>query len=212
MCTTIIIASQYEFYVSPIFWLSFTLSVFRLSVQRCAGGQSSWPPPAASLSVGGTTPDIFVARLHDLGTAWHELKRVVPRSASPPTQARLIVMIEGGAVPCLSPVVTDFPEISRKFEGLRLELVSRNFALVQQKCTPGPICRGLSRSVLCRVAEAQAVRSSFSCRTSRSSYRMSVRSITCRPPGAREQGVRSDLRCRVPPPPAPGRRPRRVCA
>ena len=43
---------------------------------------------------------------------------------------------EGGAVPCLSPVLTDFPEISRKFEGLRLELVSRNFALVQQK--PGP--------------------------------------------------------------------------
>ena len=39
-------------------------------------------------------------------------------------------------MPCLSPVVTDFPEISRKFEGLRLELVSRNFALVQQK--PGP--------------------------------------------------------------------------
>ena len=47
-------------------------------------------------------------------------------------------LIEGGAVPCLSPVVTDFPEISRKFEGLRLELVSRNVALVQQKCTPGP--------------------------------------------------------------------------
>ena len=47
-------------------------------------------------------------------------------------------LIEGGAVPCLSPVVTDFPEISRKFEGLRLELVSRNFALVQQKSGPGP--------------------------------------------------------------------------
>ena len=47
-------------------------------------------------------------------------------------------LIEGGAVPCLSPVVTDFPEISRKFEGLRLELVSRNFALVQQKDAPGP--------------------------------------------------------------------------
>ena len=41
-------------------------------------------------------------------------------------------------MPCLSPVVTDFPEISRKFEGLRLELVSRNFALVQQKDGPGP--------------------------------------------------------------------------
>ena len=108
------------------------------AMRRRSARQPSWPPPAASLSVGGTTPDIFVARLHDLGTAWHELKRVVPRSASPPTQARLIVMIEGGAVPCLSPVVTDFPEISRKFEGLRLELVSRNFALVQQKCTPGP--------------------------------------------------------------------------
>ena len=48
-------------------------------------------------------------------------------------------LIEGGAVPCLSPVLTDFPEISRKFEGLRLELVSRNFALVQQKSAPGPI-------------------------------------------------------------------------
>ena len=47
-------------------------------------------------------------------------------------------MFEGGAVPCLSPVVTDFPEISRKFEGLRLELVSRNFALVQQKSGPRP--------------------------------------------------------------------------
>ena len=47
-------------------------------------------------------------------------------------------LIEGGAVPCLSPVVTDFPEISRKFEGLRLELVSRNFALVQQKDVSGP--------------------------------------------------------------------------
>ena len=35
-------------------------------------------------------------------------------------------------------MVTDFPEISRKFEGLRLELVSRNVALDQQKCTPGP--------------------------------------------------------------------------
>ena len=34
--------------------------------------------------------------------------------------------------------VTDFPEISRKFEGLRLELVSINFALVQQKSVPGP--------------------------------------------------------------------------
>ena len=34
--------------------------------------------------------------------------------------------------------VTDFPEISRKFEGLRLELVSRNLALVQQKAGPGP--------------------------------------------------------------------------
>ena len=33
--------------------------------------------------------------------------------------------------------VTDFPEISRKFEGLRLELVSINFALVQQKSVPG---------------------------------------------------------------------------
>ena len=44
-------------------------------------------------------------------------------------------LIEGGAVPCLSPVVTDFPEISRKFEGLRLELVSRNFALIQAKST-----------------------------------------------------------------------------
>ena len=42
-------------------------------------------------------------------------------------------------MPCLSPVVTDFPEISRKFEGLRLELVSRNFALVQQKDVSGPI-------------------------------------------------------------------------
>ena len=50
-------------------------------------------------------------------------------------------LIEGGAVPCLSPVVTDFPEISRKFEGLRLELVSRNFALVQQKDGPGPTRR-----------------------------------------------------------------------
>ena len=50
-------------------------------------------------------------------------------------------LIEGGAVPCLSPVVTDFPEISRKFEGLRLELVSRNFALVQQKDAPGPTDR-----------------------------------------------------------------------
>ena len=47
-------------------------------------------------------------------------------------------LIEGGAVPCLSSVVTDFPEISRKFEGLRLELVSRNFALVQQKSGAGP--------------------------------------------------------------------------
>ena len=50
-------------------------------------------------------------------------------------------LIEGGAVPCLSPVVTDFPEISRKFEGLRLELVSRNFALVQQKDGSGPTLR-----------------------------------------------------------------------
>ena len=33
---------------------------------------------------------------------------------------------------------THFPEISRKFEGLRLELVSRNLALVQQKPVPGP--------------------------------------------------------------------------
>ena len=28
----------------------------------------------------------FLLRLHDLGTAWHELKRVGPGSASPPTQ------------------------------------------------------------------------------------------------------------------------------
>ena len=42
-------------------------------------------------------------------------------------------MFEGGAVPCLSPVVTDFPEISRKFEGLRLELVSRNFVVVAEQ-------------------------------------------------------------------------------
>ena len=140
-----------------------------ISDGRCAGAlrrrsarQPSWPPPAASLSVGGTTPDIFVARLHDLGTAWHELKRVVPRSASPPTQARLIVMIEGGAVPCLSPVVTDFPEISRKFEGLRLELVSRNFGLVQQKSGTRPnkntgSCRTLKtrRSVRNRVRQSK---------------------------------------------------------
>ena len=52
---------------------------------------------------------------------------------------------QGGAVPCLSPVVTDFPEISRKFEGLRLELVSRNFALVQQKSGPRPSLRHPSR-------------------------------------------------------------------
>ena len=39
-------------------------------------------------------------------------------------------------MPCLSPVLTDFPEISRKFEGLRLELVSRNLALGQQKSGP----------------------------------------------------------------------------
>ena len=125
-------------YVSPF-------GTQRWPMRRRSARQPSWPPPAASLSVGGTTPDIFVARLHDLGTEWHELKRVVPRSASPPTQVRLIVMIEGGAVPCLSPVVTDFPEISRKFEGLRLELVSRNFALVQQKSGPRPSLRHPSR-------------------------------------------------------------------
>ena len=34
--------------------------------------------------------------------------------------------------------VTDFPEISRKFEGRRLELVSRNLTLVQQKAGRGP--------------------------------------------------------------------------
>ena len=58
-------------------------------------------------------------------------------------------LIEGGAVPCLSPVVTDFPEISRKFEGLRLELVYRNFALhvVQQKSGPRPICAAYEKSV-----------------------------------------------------------------
>ena len=33
---------------------------------------------------------------------------------------------------------TAFLEISRKFEGLGLELVSRNLTLVQQKATPGP--------------------------------------------------------------------------
>ena len=68
------------------------------------------------------------------------------------------ILAPRGAVPCpavqvidrrqleLCPVrvsvgekkVTDFPEISRKFEGLRLELVSINFALVQQKSVPGP--------------------------------------------------------------------------
>ena len=47
-------------------------------------------------------------------------------------------------MPCLSPVLTDFPEISRKFEGLRLELVSRNLALhvVQQKSGPKPTYHG----------------------------------------------------------------------
>ena len=44
-------------------------------------------------------------------------------------------LIEGGAVPCLSPVVTDFPEISRKFEGLRLELVSRR-SCEFKRCPP----------------------------------------------------------------------------
>ena len=36
--------------------------------------------------------------------------------------------------------VTDFPEISRKFEGRRLELVSRNLTLVQQKAGCRPMC------------------------------------------------------------------------
>ena len=46
-------------------------------------------------------------------------------------------------------MVTDFPEISRKFEGLRLELVYRNFALhvVQQKSGPRPICAAYEKSV-----------------------------------------------------------------
>ena len=38
--------------------------------------------------------------------------------------------------------VTDFPEISRKFEGRRLELVSRNLTLVQQKAGCGPRSSG----------------------------------------------------------------------
>jgi hypothetical protein len=58
-------------------------------------------------------------------------------------------LIEGGAVPCLSPVVTDFPEISRKFEGLRLELVSRNLTLVQQKDGPKPSFNGLTQRLTC---------------------------------------------------------------
>ena len=85
----------------------------------------------------------FLLRLHDTTTGWWAeclgVGFVVGRR-----------LIEGGAVPCLSPVVTDFPEISRKFEGLRLELVSRNFALVQQKDVSGPThvrdcCRWMSR-------------------------------------------------------------------
>ena len=44
--------------------------------------------------------------------------------------------------------VTNFPEISRKFEGLGLETVSRNLTLSQQKCGPGPTLELLDTSSL----------------------------------------------------------------
>ena len=98
-------------------------------VQRCAGGQPSWPPPAASLSVGGTTPVIFIAAPR----SWHRVAQC-PVQVIDRRQLELCpVRVSVG-----EKKVTDFPEISRKFEGLRLELVSINFALVQQKSVPGP--------------------------------------------------------------------------